>query len=55
MTVQELIDQLKKFPPNDEAYISIPQSYDTRYEQVKQIIGVSHDGVNTGVTFIDVE
>lgn len=55
MKNKELIALLKKFPPEDEAYVSIPQSYDVRYEQVKQIIGVSHDGAETGVTFIDVE
>lgn len=55
MTNSELIEILRKFPPNDEAYVSIPQSYDVRYEQVKRIIGVLHDDAESGVTFIDVE
>lgn len=55
MKNEELIEYLSKFPPEDEVYVSIPQSYDIRYEQVKTIIGVSHDGVEQGCLFIDVE
>lgn len=55
MKNRDLIAHLEKFPPDDEVYISIPQSYDIRYEQIKTIIGISHDGVEQGCHFIDVE
>lgn len=48
MTNNELINLLRKFPPEDEVYVFVN-------EKVKAIIGVSHDGVEQGCHFIDVE
>ena len=55
MTNEELIEQLKKFPPKDAVWVGIPYEYNTRYDRAYEVIGVSHDDAESGVTFIDVK